>query len=92
MRNNLKLVGRPLLWKWYFNTTAKGTRSMKDVADRLVLYTNINRITAFYRIARFRLGPKTEDKRIMSVVSIIFQIFKQQLVQKVLSYTFDILK
>ena len=25
---------------------------MKDVADRLVLYTNINRVTAFYRLTQ----------------------------------------
>jgi hypothetical protein len=37
-------------WKWYLNTTANGLQHFQRAADNLVLYTNCNKTTVFYRL------------------------------------------
>jgi hypothetical protein len=38
------------LWRWYLNTTDTGENLFQRAADQLVLYTNINKTTSFYRL------------------------------------------
>lgn len=45
-RLNLKRA----FWRWYLNTTGSGDNLFQKAANNLVLYTNINKITSFYRI------------------------------------------
>ena len=63
-RNDLKYKGRVLnalkeyprlnikraFWRWYLNATANGLQHFQTAADNLVLYTNCNKITVFYRL------------------------------------------
>ena len=37
-------------WRWYLQTTDVGQNLFQRAADNLVLYTNINKTTAFYRL------------------------------------------
>lgn len=37
-------------WKWYLITTGTGENLFQKAADNLVLYTNINKTTSFYRL------------------------------------------
>lgn len=45
-RLNLKRA----FWRWYLNTTGSGDNLFQKAANNLVLYTNINKTTSFYRI------------------------------------------
>lgn len=45
-RLNLKRA----FWRWYLNTTGSGDNLFQRAANNLVLYTNISKITSFYRL------------------------------------------
>lgn len=45
-RLNLKRA----FWRWYLNSTGQGDNLFQKAANNLVLYTNINKTTSFYRI------------------------------------------
>jgi hypothetical protein len=61
---NMKLKGRALMalkeyprlnlkrafWRWYLSSTDNGDKLFQNAADKLVLYTNINKTTFFYRL------------------------------------------
>lgn len=61
---NMKLKGRALMalkeyprlnlkrafWRWYLSSTDHGDVLFQNAADKLVLYTNINKTTFFYRL------------------------------------------
>lgn len=61
---NMKLKGKALMglkeyprlnlrrafWRWYLSTTDHGDRLFQNAADKLVLYTNINKTSFFYRL------------------------------------------
>ncbi len=55
-RFNLKRA----FWNWYLTTTAKGANLFQKAADNLVLYTNCNRISVFYRLKNATFGRKNE--------------------------------
>ena len=44
-----RLNQKRAFWKWYLTTTATGENLFQKVSDNLVLYTNINKTTSFYR-------------------------------------------
>lgn len=49
---------RRAFWNWYLNTTSNGAQLFQTAADNLVLYTNCNRITAFYRLKSATFGKR----------------------------------
>lgn len=70
-RLNLKRA----FWRWYLNSTDTGTSLFQKASDNLVLYTNINKTTAFYRLfetvraKRRKVNPKVKR---MTVVLYLF--------------------
>ena len=58
-------------WRWYLNTTDTGESLFQRAADQLVLYTNINKTTAFYRLfnkvkgRRRIVSPKAKRMTVM---------------------------
>lgn len=47
------------LYRWFINTTSTGHKLMQKTVNKLVLYTNINKPTALYRL----LGTVRHQKR-----------------------------
>lgn len=45
-RLNLKRA----FWRWYLNSTGSGENLFHKTANQLVLYTNVNKTTSFYRL------------------------------------------
>ena len=45
-RLNLKRA----FWRWYLNSTGSGENLFTKTVNQLVLYTNINKTTSFYRL------------------------------------------
>ncbi len=74
-RLNLKRA----FWKWYLQSTGTGEMLFEKYADSLVLYTNINKTTAFYRIfnkikgKRRKVSPKV--KRMTTMLYLYSKIF-----------------
>jgi hypothetical protein len=74
-RLNLKRA----FWKWHLSTTSAGEYLFQRAADNLVLYTNINKTTAFYRLfnksrRRMRNVPP-RVKRMTTMVYLYSKIF-----------------
>jgi len=53
-RLNLKRA----FWKWYLTSTTTGENLFQRAADNLVIYTNINKTTSFYRLFSKIKGKK----------------------------------
>ncbi len=82
---NLKLKGKALMglkeyprlnlkrafWRWYLSSTDHGERLFQNAADKLVLYTNINKTTVFYRlfntvkVRERKVDPKVKRMTVM---------------------------
>lgn len=81
----MKLKGRALMalkeyprlnlkrafWRWYLSTTDSGDKLFINAADKLVLYTNINKTTFFYRllnkvkVREIKVDPKVKRMTVM---------------------------
>ena len=82
---NMKLKGRALMglkeyprlnlkrafWRWYLSSTDNGDKLFHNAADKLVLYTNINKTTFFYRllnkvkVREIKVDPKVKRMTMM---------------------------
>lgn len=75
---------------WYLRSTDTGGSILQKVADQLVLYTNINKTTAFYRLFKKVKGkkrivsPKTKRMAIMIYLysRLFFERQKQEFFEK----------
>ena len=75
---------------WYLRSTDTGGSILQKVADQLVLYTNINKTTAFYRLFKKVKGkkrivsPKTKRMTIMIYLysRLFFERQKQEFFEK----------
>lgn len=69
MLNGLKQYPRLNLqravWKWYLNTPSAGQEYLQRASDNLVLYTNCNKVTAFYRL----LNKVKKNRKIVSLAT-----------------------
>ena len=70
-------------WRWYLVTTDVGHNIFQRAANNLVLYTNVNKTTAFYRLFqtvrgnRIKVSPKV--KRLMYMLNMFLRnIFNRQ--------------
>lgn len=74
-RLNLKRA----FWRWHLNTTDKGESLFQRAADQLVLYTNINKTTAFYRLFNMVKGRRRivspKAKRMTLMLCLYTKIF-----------------
>ena len=52
LNKHLKNQMRKMIQKWYLSTTNKGKEVMFKLCKRLVLDTNINKTTVFYRLLK----------------------------------------
>lgn len=70
---------RRAFWRWYLNTTGSGENLFQRAANNLVLYTNINKITAFYRLLgtvrsrHFKVHPRV--KRMTTMLYLYARLF-----------------
>lgn len=86
-RLNLKRA----FWRWYLNTTGSGDNLFQRAASNLVLYTNINKTTSFYRILgtvrsrQFKVHPRV--KRMTTMIYLYTRYFfdrtKREAFQKI---------
>lgn len=64
---------------WYLGSTSRGDNMFHKVADQLVLYTNINKTTAFYRLFKKIKGTKKlvspKIKRMTMMIYLYSRIF-----------------
>lgn len=75
---------------WYIRSTDTGESKLQKVADQLVLYTNINKTTGFYRLFKKVKGkkrvvsPKTKRMTMMIYLysRIYFERQKQEFFEK----------
>lgn len=74
-RLNLKRA----FWRWYLNTTGSGENLFQRAANNLVLYTNINKTTSFYRLLgtvrsrSFKVHPRV--KRMTTMLYLYTRFF-----------------
>ena len=77
-RLNLKRA----FWKWYLTTTGTGENLFQKAADNLVLYTNINKTTSFYRLFSKIKGRKKKVhprvKRMTVMLCLYTRIFAER--------------
>lgn len=96
MASDLKFKGKMLMglkeyprlnikrafWKWYLITTGTGENLFQKAADNLVLYTNINKTTSFYRLFSKIKGRKKKVhprvKRMTVMLYLYTRIFTQR--------------
>jgi hypothetical protein len=82
---NLKMKGKVLMalkeypklnlkrafWRWNLSITDQGQRLFQQASDKLVLYTNINKTTFFYRlynqvrVKKIKVDPKVKRMTVM---------------------------
>lgn len=87
---NWKLKGS--LWRWYLNTTDNGDRLFTRAAKNLVLYTNINKINAFYRLlGEVRKVKKRVSPRVKRIATII-HLYSKLFFDREQKYAFDKMK
>ena len=66
-RLNLKRA----FWRWHLSTTDQGEKLFKRASDKLVLYTNINKTSFFYRlynqvrVKQIKVDPKVKRMTVM---------------------------
>ena len=85
------------LWHWYLNSTAMGEEMFHRVADSLVLYTNINRTSAFYRLlSGVRRRQKKVPPRVKRMTIMLFlyaRIYAERNMKEIMNilkrYSFD---
>ena len=53
-----RLNMRRAFWRWYLSQTAVGRQNFQNLADNLVLHTNVNRTTVLYRLKTATFGKK----------------------------------
>ena len=53
-----RLNMRRAFWRWYLSQTAVGKQHFQNLADNLVLHTNVNRTTVLYRLKTATFGKK----------------------------------
>lgn len=69
---------RRAFWRWYIRSTDSGNDLILRAANQLVLYTNINKTTAFYRLlktvrSKVRVSPKM--KRMTTMLYLYLRIY-----------------
>lgn len=73
-------------WKWYLNTTATGLGHFQRAADNLVLYTNCNKTTAFYRllhkvrenVVHISLATKRKIQMLATTLKLTMEKYKRE--------------
>ena len=68
-RLNLKRA----FWRWYLNSTGSGENLFNQTVNQLVLYTNINKTTSFYRLlGTVRSKQKKVHPRVKRMTTMIY--------------------
>lgn len=66
-------------YTWYLNSTSAGESLLQRAADQLVLYTNINKTTGFYRLFKKVKGKKKvvslKTKRMTTMIYLYTRLF-----------------
>lgn len=65
-------------WRWHISSTESGETNILRAANNLVLYTNINKTTAFYRLlgtVRRNIKVHPRVKRMTTMIYLYTRIF-----------------
>jgi len=69
-------------WRWYLGATDHGESLFQNASDKLVLYTNINKTTVFYRLMNQIKGKKRKVhprvKRMTIMIYLYSKIYFQR--------------
>lgn len=87
-RLNLKRA----FWRWYMSSTGSGEELILHAANQLVLYTNINKTTAFYRLlGTVRSKTRKVHPRVKRMTTMLY-LYLRIYVDRIKRYGFDHLK
>ena len=77
-RLNLKRA----FWKWYLTSTGTGENLFQRAADNLVLYTNINKTSSFYRLFNKIKGRKKKVHPRVKRMTVMLYLYSRIFVER----------
>lgn len=87
-RLNLKRA----FWKWYLTTTGTGENLFQRVSDNMVLYTNINKTTSFYRLFSKIKGKKKKVHPRVKRMTLMLYLYSRIFVERNMRDFFEKMK
>lgn len=87
-RLNLKRA----FWKWYLTTTGTGENLFQRVSDNMVLYTNINKTTSFYRLFSKIKGRKKKVHPRVKRMTVMLYLYSRIFVERNMRDFFEKMK
>lgn len=87
-RLNLKRA----FWKWYLTSTGTGENLFQRVSDNLVLYTNINKTTSFYRLFSKIKGRKKKVPPRVKRMTVMLYLYSRIFVERNMRDFFEKMK
>lgn len=76
-------------WQWYLGSTTAGENLFMRATDNLVLYTNINKTTAFYRLLNRGKGRKKKVPPRVKRMTIMLFLYSKVFVERNMRDFFD---
>lgn len=104
--NDLKFKGKMLMglkeyprlnlkrafWRWYLVSTGSGENLFQRAADNLVLYTNINKTSSFYRLFSKIKGRKKKVHPRVKRMTMMFYLYTRIFVERNMRDFFEKIK
>jgi len=87
-RLNLKRA----FWKWYLTSTGTGENLFQRAADNLVLYTNINKTSSFYRLFNKIKGRKKKVHPRVKRMTVMLYLYSRIFVERCMRDFFEKVK
>ena len=87
-RLNLKRA----FWKWYLTSTGTGENLFQRAADNLVLYTNINKTSSFYRLFNKIKGRKKKVHPRVKRMTVMLYLYSRIFVERSMRDFFEKVK
>jgi hypothetical protein len=106
MSSDLKFKGKMLMglkeyprlnlkrafWRWYLMSTGSGENLFQRAADNLVLYTNINKTTSFYRLFSKIKGRKRKVHPRVKRMTVMLYLYSRIFVERNMRDFFEKIK
>ena len=84
-RLNLKRA----FWRWYLTSTGTGENLFQKAADNLVLYTNINKTSSFYRLFSKIKGRKKKVHPRVKRMTVMLVLYSRVFMNRCMRGFFD---
>ncbi len=69
-------------WRWYLVSTGTGENLFQRAADNLVLYTNINKTTSFYRLFNKVRGKKRRVHPRVKRMTVMLYLYSKMFLER----------